>query len=129
MNFVQRIIEAGFVEQGQKRMLQIVPHKERWIPRWWESYPYDQHWFGLCIDHPDAWFRKEGFDGELILSLQGTLTGYPKKEEDQLLMRNRACRFICIKIGKKTIYETYSAKLPPDNVIDDFIHSSMNISD
>jgi hypothetical protein len=125
MNFIQRILEAGFVEQGQKKMLEIMPHKEKWIPKWWEKYPYDQHWFGVCVDHPDAWFTKEGFDGELQLSLQGIQTGCPEKEEDKILLQNRACRYICIKIGKEKIYETFSAKLPPESIVDDFIKASV----
>lgn len=125
MNFIQKILEAGFVEQGQKKMLELLPHKQSWIPIWWEKYPYDQHWFGVSVDHPDSWFTKEGFDGELQLSLQGSQTGSPKKEEDKILMKNMACRYICIKIGKEKIYETFSGKLPPENIVDDFIKSSV----
>lgn len=124
MNFIQRILESGFVEQGQKRMLEIMPHKEKWIPRWWENYPYKQHWFGVCVDHPDAWFRKEGFDGELQLSLQGLQTGRPKNEEDILLMKQTACKYICIKVGKEVLYETFSGVIPPNNIIDEFIEKS-----
>lgn len=125
MNFIQQILEAGFFEQGQKRMLEIMPHKEKLIPKWWEKYPYEKHWFGICIDHPDAWFTKEGFDGELQLSLQGLQMNYPKKEENKIFMKNRACRYICIKIGKEKIYETFSGKVPPENIVDDFIKASV----
>lgn len=124
MNFIQRILEAGFVEQGQKRLLELKPHKEKLIPKWWEKYPYDQNWFGVCIDNPDAWFRKDGFDGEVQFSLQGVLMGYPEKEEDKVLAQNRACRYICIKIGNNKIYETFSGIVPPENVIDLLIKES-----
>ena len=125
MNFIERILEAGFVEQGQKKMLEIMPHKEKWIPKWWEKYPYDQHWFGVCIDHPDAWFRKEGFDGELQLSLQGIQLGYSEEKGDNILISGGACRYICIKIGSTKIYETFSGELPPENIVNDFIKASV----
>ena len=124
MNFIQQILEAGFVEQGQKEMLERMPHKGKWIPKWWVNYPYDQDWFGVCRDYPDAWFRKDGFDGELQLSLQGMQTGVPEKDDDKILIKNMACRYICIKIGKQNIYETFSGKLPPQNIVDDFIKAS-----
>lgn len=124
MNFIEKIIDAGFVEQGQKRLLEIMPNKERFIPDWWKNYPSDKHWFGVSVDHPDAWFKKSGFDGELQLSLQGTQTGHPTKEEDIILLRNCASRYIAIKIGKQKIYETFSGKLPSDEIINQFIEAS-----
>jgi hypothetical protein len=125
MNFIQKILEAGFVEQGQKELFELLPHKERWIPKWWENYPYDKDWFGVCIDHPDSWFCKDGFNGELQLSLQGVQTPKPN-EEDKVLMENRACRYICIRIGDDIIYETFSGEIPPENIINQFIAASLN---
>jgi hypothetical protein len=125
MNFIQKILEAGFTEQCQKKLLELMPHKEKWIPKWWDNYPFDRDWFGVCVDHPDAWFRKEGFDGELQLSLQGIQTPFPKTYEDSILMENVAVRYICIKIGKENIYETFSGILPPSNIIDEFINKSI----
>lgn len=124
MNFVKRVLEAGFVEQEQKMFLEIIPQNEKFIPKWWEKYPYDQHWLGVSVYHPDASFTKEGFDGELQISLQGMLSGFPEKEEDKILMKKKACRYICIKINNKKIYETFSGKLPPENIVDYFIKAS-----
>lgn len=124
MNFIKEIIDAGFVEQGQKELLEMMPNKEKWIPKWWEQYPYNKHWFGLCVDTPDAWFRKDGFDGELQISLQGFQIPNSITEEDKILMQNCACRYICIKIGKEKIYETFSGKIPPEYIIYAFIKAS-----
>lgn len=121
MNFVERIINAGFIEQGQKRLLELRPHKERWIPKWWEDYNASAGWLGLNVDHPDAWFRKEGEDKELQLSLQGLQTPDPETEEDLLLMLNVASRYICLKVGGQKIYETFSGKIPPDEIVNEFI--------
>lgn len=121
MNFVERIIKAGFIEQGQKRLLELTPHKERWIPKWWEEYNASSGWLGVNVDHPDAWFRKDGEDKELQLSLQGVQTGYPESEEDKLLMKNMAVRYICLKVGDEKIYETYSGKMPPDEIVSKFL--------
>ena len=124
MNFIEKILAAGFIEQGQKKLVEILPHKAKFIPKWWENYPHGQHWFGVSMDRPDAWFRKDGFDGELQLSLQGLQTGHPVKEQDILLMDKRACRYICIKVGKDNVYETFSGVLPGADVIDNFIKAS-----
>jgi len=126
MNFIEQIIEAGFIEQGQQQLLEIMPHKEKWIPKWWQQYPYGQHWFGLSKDNPDAWFCKAGFDGVLQISLQGFQIPQPTKEEDNILMQNMSCRYICLMIGKEKIYESFSGKLPPDNIMNDFINASKN---
>lgn len=34
MNFVKKILDAGFVEVGQKWALKCFPQKEKWIPKW-----------------------------------------------------------------------------------------------
>jgi hypothetical protein len=120
MTFVDKILAAGFIEQGQKKMSEILPHKERWIPRWWENYDTNTGWLGISIDHPDAWFRKEGEDKELQLSLQGMQTGHPVEEGDLLLMKNRSVRYICLKIKGEKIYETFSGKIPPENIVNLF---------
>ncbi len=129
MNFVQRILQEGFVEQQQKIFLERMPQKEKFIPKWWEKYPYDQHWLGVSVYHPDASFTKEGFDGELQISLQGMLCGFSEKEEVKILMEKMACRYICIKINNKNIYETFSGILPPENIVDDFIKASKLINE
>jgi len=121
MNFIEKILNEGFIERGQKELLDMMPHKEKWIPRWWEEYNPSTGWLGIDMDHPDAWFTKEGEDKELILSLQGLLTGMPDRDEDWLLMKNRAVRYICLKVDGKKIYETFSGKIPPDEIITEFL--------
>lgn len=118
MNFVKQLIEAGFIEQGQKRLLEIMPNKKNHIPKWWDDYPYDRHWFGLCIDHPDSYFRK---DNKIVyLSLQGISMPTPPKEYDELL-KSRSCRYICFKNGKEIIYETFSGEVPDEKTVDYFL--------
>ena len=121
MNFVKQILDAGFIEQGQLILINNFPYKGNSIPNWWESYPYNSNWFGLSVTHPDAWFRKPGFDGELILSLQGSIMPYPSSVQDEILCQNRAAKYICLKIGKEKIFETFSGEMPPQEVIDRFI--------
>lgn len=118
MNFVQRIINAGFIEQGQKRLLELMPHKKAWIPEWWKEYNTSTGWFGLTMDHPDAWFRKE--DNELQLSLQGVQTP-GNWSGHEVLMQNRAVRYICLKFGEQKIYESFSGEVPPDEIVSQFI--------
>ena len=125
MNFIKSIIEAGFIERGQKQLAEAIPHKTNRFSTWWENYPYGQNWYGLSVYAPDAWFMKDGFDAEVLISLQGRLTPYPKSEEDRILMKNMACRYICIMIGAEVIYETFSGKLPPDELIENFINKSI----
>ncbi len=119
MTFVDKIIKAGFVEQGQKRLLELMPHKEKHIQRWWEHYNTSNGWLGLSVYHPDAWFVKE--NKELLLSLQGVQTEHPTTEEDIILMQNRAVRYICLKKDGKKIYESFSGKSPSDEIIEDFL--------
>ena len=119
MNFVQKLLEAGFVEQGQKILLGIRPDKKNWIPDWWENYPYDKHRFGVSIDHPDAYFTKG--DKKVIISLQGLLMPSPSEPEDVLLMNNQACRYISLKVKDRLIYQTFSGKPPGQNVLDYFL--------
>lgn len=119
MNIIEKIINAGFKEQGQKSLLNLMPHKEKWIPDWWNNYPFNQHWLGLSIDHPDAWFRKEGLDKEAIISLNGILM--PDNNDYRVLMNNRACRYICLKDGDKIVYETYTGVQPEGVIVESFL--------
>ena len=125
MNFVKQIIDAGFIEQGQKWIVDRQPHKINLVPNWWEIYPYNSNWFGLSVTHPDAWFRKPGFDGELILSLQGCIMPLHVSVQDEILCQNRAAKYICLKIGKEKIFETFSGEIPPQEVIERFIKEAI----
>jgi hypothetical protein len=42
-------------------------------------------------------------------------------------MNNMSCRYICLMIGKQKIYESFSGKLQPDNIMNDFINASKQI--
>lgn len=117
MNFIKQIIDAGFVEQGQKQLKELRPGNKH-IPEWWVNYPYDKHWFGVSIDHPDAWFRKENVDAELSISLQGHQILHPKNYEEQILLKNISAKIILINIENKVIYRTMAGIIPPKEIID-----------
>jgi hypothetical protein len=121
MNFVKQIIDIGFIEQGQKRIVDRQPHKANLVPNWWENYPYNTNWFGLSVTQPDAWFRKPNFDGELMISLQGCIMPLPLSVQDEILCQNRAVKYICLKIGKEKIFETFSGEIPSKEVLEMFI--------
>lgn len=121
MTFVDTIISEGFVEQGQKELLSLVPHKRKWIPDWWNHYNTRNGWLGLDVDHPDAWFRKEGVDKELKISLQGMLMPIIIPEKFWPLLESRSIKYICLKVGKNIIYETFAGKIPDTEVIKNFL--------
>ena len=124
MNFVERIINAGFVEQVQLGILNAFPEKAKWIPNWWESYNPNSGWLGVCVDHPDAMFTKAGTNKKLILSLQGIQTpNYGRwKAGINTLFRNMSVRYICLKVDDKILYESFSGTIPPDSIINKFLN-------
>lgn len=123
MNFIEQILQAGFTEQLQKKLLTLKPEKEKWIPKWWLQYPYAKGWYGLSTDQTDAVFKKDGFNAEVLISLNGMVIPYPQKEEDRILIHNNAARYICIKIDGINIYETYSGKIPTEETITQLLQS------
>lgn len=113
MNFVEKIIAAGFVNQG------------RGLPPFWTP-PYDPKsgWLGVDTNHPDAWFIKPGEDKELVISLQGILTpqsGKTRESRIRILFQNRAVKYIRLKSNGKVLYETFSGVIPPDEIVERFL--------
>lgn len=115
MIFVEKIIDAGFSM-----------HKSFFDERAGKDggYRLINGWLGLTTYHPDVSFSKEGSSTELVISLQGLLTGNPITAEDWALVKSMASRYIRLQIGTETIYETFSGVFPPDDIVDKFLQLS-----
>lgn len=149
MNFIERILAAGFVEQGMKRVFDVNPKRIDEKQRWWEHYNWKHEFWGVDMYHPDAWFMKDGFDGKLLISLGGLSPGTCYIYDDgsewaknynlqtdaiNKLFKEDAVRYISLKQHMayedviksfphypKVYYETYTGIIPPDEIVDQFI--------
>lgn len=113
MNFIEKIVAAGFSR--------VENEFEKGKTRQDAGYKLNNGWLGLTIYHPDAYFRKQGFDGELIISLQGLLSGVPKKAEDWQLVQSMSSRYIRLDANGETLYETFSGMFPTDDIVEKFL--------
>ena len=97
-NFVDSFIEAGYTPNIT-------------------NFNTKNNWFGVSTYHPDVVLIKG--DNRLILSLNGRVPRNDQPLLDKLmpLFQSMSVKYICIKVGDNTIYETWTGEIPPPDII------------
>jgi hypothetical protein len=75
--------------------------------------PDGNNWMGVSVYHPDLLVNLA--DVEVTISLQGRWTPY--NEKYAALFDAAAIKYIGISKAGKTIYQTWTGELPPDDII------------
>lgn len=113
MNFIKRIIDAGFIEQNQKAMFE---NGIKGVPKWWVDYPFDSNWYGLTMYHPDAYFECGKF--AVKISLNGMTMGNPRNKNDVDMILNKSAKYIGVFEDGKCIYQTFNGVAPNEEIME-----------
>lgn len=83
-----------------------------------QLYDPKNNWHGFSKYNPDGLFQKG--NKIAIFSLNGVGTPYNEKYKE--LFNTMSCKYIKLKDGNKTIFETWTGELPRKETINSFMN-------